>query len=123
MDTTVVAPRQPDPDMSARIIVIGIFRGIGDQFIGDERYRDCAIGQDVDAMLGLDLDGAVGDGVIQVSTDPLDIDAEVETVRAVSLMNVLMSLCDGRDTVGSVLQMPRAFSPLPQARVSKIGLV
>jgi hypothetical protein len=43
--------------------------------IGDERYRDCAIGQDVDAMLGLDLDGAVGDGVIQVSTDLLDIDA------------------------------------------------
>ena len=55
MDTTVVAPRQPDPDMSARITVIGIFRGIGDQFIGDERYRDCTIGQDVDAMLGLDL--------------------------------------------------------------------
>src|SRR6516162_9330531 len=115
MDTTVVAPRQPDPDMSARITVIGIFRGIGDQFIRDERYRDCTIGQDVDAMLGLDLYGAVRDGVIQVSTDLLDIDAEVETVRAVSLMNVLMSFCDGRDAVGSVLQMPRQY------RISQIS--
>jgi len=53
-------------------------------------------------MLGLDLDGAVGDGVIQVSTDLLDIDAEVEPVRAVALMNVLMSLGDGRDAVGCV---------------------
>jgi hypothetical protein len=86
MDTTVIAPRQPDPDMSARITAIGIFRGIGNQFIGDERDRNCAIGQDVDAMVGLGLDGAVGGGVIQVSTDLLDIDAKVETVRAVSLM-------------------------------------
>ena len=66
-------------------------------------------------MLGLDLDVAMRHGIIQVPTDLLDINAEVELIRSVTLVNALMRLCDGGDPMG------RVFEVSGQRRVTHIS--
>jgi hypothetical protein len=77
----------------------------GNQFVGDESNWYCTVRHDLDPVLGIDLNVADPERIIEVATDVLKIDPEVEFVGAIALVDALMGPCNRRDTVRGLLQV------------------
>ena len=85
---------QANPDDSDRLPVVAMLDAVGNQFSRNERNRDGAICHNLNTMISLDLDIIRRDGVVKIVADLLNVNAEVEPVGIITLMNAFVSFCD-----------------------------